>query len=113
MGAAAYGTPLNNPADHPSNQRSEGGGGGLSSMFGGGGGGGGGNDDGGEGGKTSGGIIVVEPHVPCAVSECRASSVVLGLKHCVEIPFVRYGWGGSLLGPMSSLAMPSMPSPSD
>lgn len=52
MGAAAYGTPLNNPADHPSNQRSEGGGGGLSSMFGGGGGGGGGgdNDDGGEGG---------------------------------------------------------------
>lgn len=56
MGAAAFATPLNNPADHPSN-RSEGGGGGLSSMFGGGGGGGGG-DDGGEGGKdtTSGGV---------------------------------------------------------
>lgn len=52
MGAAAYGQPLNNPADHPSNQRPEGGGGGLSSMFGGGGSGGGGdNGDGGEGGR--------------------------------------------------------------
>ncbi|CAN0389547.1 unnamed protein product [Ectocarpus sp. 12 AP-2014] len=58
MGAAAFGTPLNNPADHPSNQRAEGGGGGggFSSMFGGGGGGGesgggapGGGDDGGFG----------------------------------------------------------------
>eukprot|EP00752_Nemacystus_decipiens_P009960 g8883.t1 len=58
MGAAAYGTPLNNPADHPSNQRSEGGGGGLSSMFGGGGSGaGGGNDDGGEGGFGSNNVI--------------------------------------------------------
>ncbi|CAM9558414.1 unnamed protein product [Ectocarpus sp. 12 AP-2014] len=58
MGAAAFGTPLNNPADHPSNQRGEGGGagGGFSSMFGGGGGGGesgggapGGGDEGGFG----------------------------------------------------------------
>ncbi|CAN0231645.1 unnamed protein product, partial [Scytosiphon promiscuus] len=34
MGAEAFATPINNPADHPSNQRSEGsGGGGFSSMF--------------------------------------------------------------------------------
>ncbi|CAM9877872.1 unnamed protein product [Pylaiella littoralis] len=41
MGAEAFSTPLNNPADHPSNQRNEGGGGGgFASMFGGGAGGG-------------------------------------------------------------------------
>eukprot|EP00903_Cladosiphon_okamuranus_P021424 g19693.t1 len=59
MGAAAFGIPLNNPADHPSNQRSDvgGGGGGLSSMFGGGGGGGGDNGDGGEGGFGSNNVI--------------------------------------------------------
>lgn len=51
MGAEAFATPLNNPADHPSNRGNEGGGGGgFASMFGGGGGGGGGDESGGGGG---------------------------------------------------------------
>jgi len=50
---------LNNPADHPSNQRSEGDGGGISSIFGGG--GGGGSGGGADGGGGEGGKLIAFP----------------------------------------------------